>query len=283
MPAQRRRSGKKGCKRYGCTSGKPAEYRDLRQEDFSKKYLCTVCGQEAQREGEPVVANGMWQKAMKRCNGDLQAVKVDVTHWQKDKKRKAEAPGEGAGAGSGMGQDKKRALDGPPISIATLGLAAAEEPVAAEIAGKCRARVEEAEARAKDAEAEKARYRKIAMDKDAVATAALATAEVAAGPLWQKQVVSLSWMLECGALEATGAALARAAAAEEQVEKAEERAAAAWRATVRAEERAAAAEARAAAAEAQSRELDGGAEQDAVEGAPARDKERRGDQEEALV
>ena len=101
------------------------------------------------------------------------------------------------------------------------------------------------------------------MDKDAVATAALATAEVAAGPLWQKQVVSLSWMLECGALEATGAALARAAAAEEQVEKAEERAAAAWRATVRAEqraaaaeERAAAAEARAAAAEAQSRELD---------------------------
>ena len=41
---------------------------------------------------------------------------------QKDKKRKAEARGEGAGAGSGMGQDKKRALDGPPISIATLGL-----------------------------------------------------------------------------------------------------------------------------------------------------------------
>ena len=75
-----------------------------------------------------------------------------VSRWQKDKKRKAEARGDAVDAG---------------------------------------ARVEEAEARAKDAEAEKARYRKIAMDKDAVATAALATAEVAAGPLWQKQVVSL--------------------------------------------------------------------------------------------
>ena len=95
MPAQRRRSGKKGCKRYGCTSGKPAEYRDLRQEDFSKKYLCTVCGQEAQREGEPVVANGMWQKAMKRCNGDLQAVKVDVTQ-RLLKKREAAVEGGGA-------------------------------------------------------------------------------------------------------------------------------------------------------------------------------------------
>ena len=55
----------------------------------------------------------------KQCARDVSNV---VSRWQKDKKRKAEARGEGAGAGSGMGQDKKRALDGPPISIATLGL-----------------------------------------------------------------------------------------------------------------------------------------------------------------
>ena len=55
----------------------------------------------------------------KQCARDVPNV---VSRWQKDKKRKAEARGEGAGAGSGMGQDKKRALDGPPISIATLGL-----------------------------------------------------------------------------------------------------------------------------------------------------------------
>ena len=55
----------------------------------------------------------------KQCARDVPNA---VSRWQKDKKRKAEARGEGAGAGSGMGQDKKRALDGPPISIATLGL-----------------------------------------------------------------------------------------------------------------------------------------------------------------
>ena len=98
----RRRSGIKKCKRPGCETGKAADYRDMRQDDFSKKYMCSACGAEAQGQGLPVVAGKMWRLAVKRHNNDLPAAKADVLSRLQRRHAAAAAAAGGADGGDAV-------------------------------------------------------------------------------------------------------------------------------------------------------------------------------------
>ena len=120
----RRRSGTKKCKRPGCETGNAAEYRDMTQDDFSKKYLCSACGAQAQRHGFPVAAGKMWTLAVKRNNNNLLAAKADVLERLRLCRDSAAAAAAAtpAATAAAAGKGKKRGRqDGPPISLAVLG------------------------------------------------------------------------------------------------------------------------------------------------------------------
>ena len=74
----KRTSGIKHCKWPGCASEKAAEYRDMTQADFSKKYLCTSCGSKALKEGFLVCTGRQWNKAKKEHDGDINAARAAV-------------------------------------------------------------------------------------------------------------------------------------------------------------------------------------------------------------